>query len=237
VSEPRVSLYEFMPYGAPELKEVAKKYMLRAIAIATGAAILVYLLGLGTTFILAHRPHETSVIIVPYRELQAPPPLTDKPPPPKVEVTMPVAPPTAAAPVPVPDAEAPPEQQIASQEDLAQSTAGVSEGDQNIQVAPPSDEDPAFGTYVYAEELPEVITKVNPVYPEMAREANVDGIVMIQALVGKDGKVHDVRVVKSIPLLDKAADEAVRQWIFKPALANNKPVAVWVGVPVRFSLH
>jgi protein TonB len=237
-SEPRVSLYEFMPYGAPELKEVAKKYMLRAIAIASGAAILVYLLGLGTNFILAHRPHETSVIIVPYRELQAPPPLTDKPPPPKVEVTMPVAPPTAAAPVPVPDAEAPPEQKIASQEDLAQSTPGVSsDGDQQIQVAPPSDEEPAFGTYVYAEELPEVITKVNPVYPEMAREANVDGTVMIQALVGKDGKVHDVRVVKSIPLLDKAADEAVRQWIFKPALANNKPVAVWVGVPVRFSLH
>jgi protein TonB len=149
-----------------------------------------------------------------------------------------VAPPTAAAPVPVPDAEAPPEQKIASQEDLAQSTPGVSsDGDQQIQVAPPSDDEPAFGTYVYAEELPEVITKVNPVYPEMAREANVDGTVMIQALVGKDGKVHDVRVVKSIPLLDKAADDAVRQWIFKPALANNKPVAVWVGVPVRFSLH
>jgi protein TonB len=227
-----------MPYGAPELKEVAKKYMLRAIAIATAAAILVYLLGLGTTFILAHRPHETSVIIVPYRELQAPPPLTDKPPPPKVEVTQPVAPPTAAAPVPVPDAEAPPEQKIASQEDLAQSTPGVSsDGDQQIQVAPPSDDEPAFGTYVYAEELPEVITKVNPVYPEMAREANVDGTVMVQALVGKDGKVHDVRVVKSIPLLDQSAQDAVRQWVFKPALANNKPVAVWVGVPVRFSLH
>lgn len=238
MSEPRVSLYEFMPYGAPELKEVAKKYMLRAIAIASAAAILVYLLGLGTTFILAHRPHETSVIIVPYRELQAPPPLTDKPPPPKVEVTQPVAPPTAAAPVPVPDAEAPPEQKIASQEDLAQSTPGVSsDGDQQIQVAPPSDDEPAFGTYVYAEELPEVITKVNPVYPEMAREANVDGTVMVQALVGKDGKVHDVRVVKSIPLLDQSAQDAVRQWVFKPALANNKPVAVWVGVPVRFSLH
>jgi protein TonB len=227
-----------MPYGAPELKEVAKKYMVRAILIATGAAILVYLLGLGTSFVIAHRPKETSVIIVPYRELQAPPPLTDKPPPPKVEVTQPVAPPTAAAPVPVPDAEAPPEQKIASQEDLAQSTPGVSsDGDQQIQVAPPSDDEPAFGTYVYAEELPEVITKVNPVYPEMAREANVDGTVMVQALVGKDGKVHDVRVVKSIPLLDQSAQDAVRQWIFKPALANNKPVAVWVGVPVRFSLH
>jgi protein TonB len=212
--------------------------MVRAILIATGAAILVYLLGLGTSFVIAHRPKETSVIIVPYRELQAPPPLTDKPPPPKVEVTQPVAPPTAAAPVPVPDAEAPPEQKIASQEDLAQSTPGVSsDGDQQIQVAPPSDDEPAFGTYVYAEELPEVITKVNPVYPEMAREANVDGTVMVQALVGKDGKVHDVRVVKSIPLLDQSAQDAVRQWIFKPALANNKPVAVWVGVPVRFSLH
>jgi len=238
MTEPRVSLYEFMPYGAPELKEVAKKYMLRAIALASGAWILVYLLGLGTSFVIAHRPHETSVIVVPYRELQAPPPLTDKPPPPKVEVTQPVAPPTAAAPVPVPDAEAPPEQKIASQEDLAQSTPGVSsDGDQQIQVAPPSDEEPAFGTYVYAEELPEVITKVNPVYPEMARQANVDGTVMVQALVGKDGKVHDVRVVKSIPLLDQSALDAVKQWIFKPALANNKPVAVWVGVPVRFSLN
>jgi TonB family protein len=238
VSEPRVSLFEFMPYGAPELQEVAKKYMLRAIAVATGAAVLVYLLGAGTSFVLAHRPHETSVVVVPYRELQAPPPLTDKPPPPKVEVAQQVAPPTAAAPVPVPDAEAPPEQKIASQEDLAATTGSVaSDGDQQIQVAPPSDDEPKFGEYVYYEELPELITKVSPVYPEMAREANVDGTVMIQALVGKDGKVHDTRVVKSIPLLDKAAEEAVKQWVFKPALANNKPVAVWVGVPVRFNLH
>lgn len=238
MSEPRVSLYEFMPYGAPELKEVAKKYMVRAILLASAAWIFVYLLGLGTSFVIAHRPKETSVIIVPYRELQAPPPLTNTPPPPKIEVAQPVAPPTAAAPVPVPDAEAPPEQKIASQEDLAQSTPGVaSDGDQQIQVAPPSDDEPAFGTYVYAEELPEVITKVQPAYPEMAREANVDGTVMVQALVGKDGKVHDVRVVKSIPLLDQAALDAVKQWIFKPALANNKPVAVWVGVPVRFNLH
>ena len=227
-----------MPYGAPELKEVAKKYMLRAIGVASGMWVLVYLLGLGTNFVIAHRPHETSVVVVPYRELQAPPPLTDKPPPPKIDVAQPVAPPTAAAPVPVPDAEAPPEQQIASQEEIAATTPGMaSEGDQQIQVAPPSDDEPKFGEYVYYEELPELITKINPLYPEMAREANVDGTVMIQALVGKDGKVHDVRVVKSIPLLDKSAEDAVRQWVFKPALANNKPVAVWVGVPVRFNLH
>jgi protein TonB len=96
---------------------------------------------------------------------------------------------------------------------------------------------PKFGEYVYVEELPEAITKVPPNYPDLAREANVDGTVMVQALVGKDGKVKDTKVVKSIPMLDQAATEAVRQWVFKPALSNNKPVAVWVAVPVRFSLH
>jgi len=46
-----------------------------------------------------------------------------------------------------------------------------------------------------------------------------------------------VRVVNSIPLLDEAAKTAVRQWVFKPALTGNEAVAVWVAVPVRFTLH
>jgi len=139
----------------------------------------------------------------------------------------------------VPDAEAPPEQTIASQEEIAQVTPGVaSEGSGDLVVAPPSeDELPKFGEYVYVEELPEAVTKVPPVYPDMAREASVDGTVLVQALVGKDGKVKDTKVVKSIPMLDAAAVAAVKQWVFKPALSNNKPVAVWVAVPVRFTLH
>jgi protein TonB len=112
------------------------------------------------------------------------------------------------------------------------------EGDQSIVVAPPSEEElPKFGEYVYVEELPEVITKVSPVYPDLAREAGVDGQVLLQALVDKEGKVRDVKVVKSIPMLDQAAINAVKQWVFKPALSNNKPVAVWVAVPVRFTLR
>lgn len=233
------SLYEFMPYGAPELKEVAQRYMLRATLVASSAWILVYLLSLGTGFILAHRPHETSVIVVPYRELAAPPPLTQNEPPPQVQVAQPVAPPAAAVPVPVPDAEAPPEQTIPTQQDLAQSTPSMEEGkgDQIVVAPPTEDELPKYGEYVYVEELPEAITKVNPVYPDLAREANVDGQVVVQALVGKDGKVKDTRVAKSIPMLDAAAVAAVKQWVFKPALSNNKPVAVWVAVPVKFSLH
>lgn len=233
------TIYEFMPYGAPELKEVSKKYMVRAVLLASGLWVLVYLLSLGTGFILARRAaHETSVIVVPYRELAAPPPLTQNEPPPQVQVTQPVAPPAAAVPVPVPDAEAPPEQQIASQEEIAQSTVGTETSGDNIVVAPPSeDELPKYGEYVYVEELPEAIHHPPPVYPDLAREANVDGTVMIQALVGKDGKVKDTKVVKSVGMLDEAAVKAVRLWTFKPALSNNKPVAVWVAVPVKFSLH
>ena len=65
----------------------------------------------------------------------------------------------------------------------------------------------------------------------------MEGTVIVQALVGKDGKVKDTKVVKSVPVLDDAAVAAVKRWVFKPALSNNKPVAVWVAVPVKFTLH
>ena len=237
MSAPTVSLYQFMPYGAPELKEVARKYLVRALGVASAAWLVLFMLSMGTSALLSHRARETSVVVVPYRELAAPPPLTQDAPPPQVAITQPVAPPTVGVAVPVPDAEAPPEQTIASQEEIAQTTPGVDAGKGDLVVAPPSDDLPQFGEYVYVEELPEAITKVTPDYPDIAREAGVDGVVLVQALVGKDGKVKDVRVVKPIPMLNDAAIAAVKQWVFKPALSNNKPVAVWVAVPVRFSLQ
>jgi len=231
------ALFQFMPYGAPELKEVARKYMFRGVVVGSLAWVLLFLLSFGTNALLRMRQHETKVVVVPYRELAAPPPLTENAPPPQVAIAQPVAPPSVAVPVPVPDAEAPPEQIIASQEELAVSTPGVSEGEQLV-VAPPEDDGlPRFGEYVYVEELPEVVTKTQPVYPDLARDAGVDGTVLVQALVGKDGKVKDAKVTKSIPMLDAAALAAVKQWVFKPALSNNKPVAVWVAVPVRFTLN
>lgn len=239
MSEPKVALYEFMPYGAPELLEVAKKYLTQALTIAMSALVVIFLALLGLGYYMSHRQEKVVPVVVPYRELQAPPPLTDAAPPPKVQVATQVAPPSAAIPVPVPDAEAPQEQTIASQEELS-AVSGSSQGTEgdNIVVAPPEEDAlPGFGEYVYTDELPEKITHVQPVYPDIAREAGVDGTVMVQALVGKDGRVKDVRVVKSIPMLDAAAIAAVKQWVFKPALSNNKPVAVWVGCPVKFSLR
>jgi protein TonB len=241
VSTDRVTLFEFMPYGAPELMEVARRYMARGVMGAIGIIFAGFALFFLTNLILAREAKEIPVVVVPFRELSAPPPLSRTDAPPQVAISTTVAAPTVGVPVPVPDAEAPMEQTIASQEELARampSTDLTTDGGQQIVVAPPTDEElPKFGEYVYVEELPEAIHREAPQYPDLAREASVDGTVMVQALVGKDGKVKDTRVVKSIPMLDAAAVAAVRRWVFKPALSNNKPVAVWVAVPVKFTLH
>jgi TonB family protein len=95
---------------------------------------------------------------------------------------------------------------------------------------------PRLGEYVYVEELPEAILKV-PQYPDFARTRGIQGMVLVQALVGRDGLVKDARIMKSIPALDSYAVEAVMQWRFKPGAAKGAPVAVWVAVPVKFTLH
>lgn len=94
-----------------------------------------------------------------------------------------------------------------------------------------------MGEYVYVQELPEPTRRVPPEYPEQARRRGIEGTVLIQALVDEAGVVVDTRIAESIPALDEAALAAARQWVFKPALTNNKPVAVWVAIPVRFSLR
>src|SRR5262249_11938197 len=101
--------------------------------------------------------------------------------------------------------------------------------------APPATRQP--DEYVYVEELPEAVTKVAPSYPDAARQAKIQGTVVVQALVGEDGRVKDIRIVTSIPDLDQGATECVRKWVFNRARTKGKPVGVWVAVPIRFSLH
>ena len=77
---------------------------------------------------------------------------------------------------------------------------------------------------------------VNPEYPAIAQSARVQGVVIIEAIVGPDGHVQDQRILRSIPLLDQAALDAVRQWEFTPVLLNGSPVAVIMTVTVQFTL-
>lgn len=71
----------------------------------------------------------------------------------------------------------------------------------------------------------------------IAQRARVQGVVIIEATIGTDGSVQEAMVLRSIPLLDDAALDAVRQWKYKPTLVNGEPVPVIVKVTVNFSLH
>ncbi len=233
---PPAPVQETGSYGAPELKRLHPVFLRRALFLASAFALFVTGSVAGVVYLINRQQSEREAVVVPYRELAAPPPI-DQPQVPQVAIAQPSAPPTVGAPLPVPDAEAEPEQTIATQEELSQ-FIGEGQGDSDsLIIAPEVEGDPAFGDFVYVEELPEAVTRVPPEYPDIARQSGIEGTVQLQALVGKDGKVKDVKVVKGIPVLDDAAVSAVKQWVFKPALTNNKPVAVWVAVPVRFSLR
>jgi TonB family protein len=82
---------------------------------------------------------------------------------------------------------------------------------------------------------PKKIKDVKPVYPAIAHSARVAGAVTIEATIGPDGKVIDAKVVRSIPLLDQAALDAVRQWEYTPTLLNGVPVPVLVTVTINFT--
>jgi protein TonB len=85
--------------------------------------------------------------------------------------------------------------------------------------------------------FPEQRSEPAPIYPNAARDAGIQGTVVVMALVLVDGTVTATRVVKSIPALDDAAVDAVKRLRFKPGTAQGKPVPVWVAVRVRFTLH
>jgi TonB family protein len=83
---------------------------------------------------------------------------------------------------------------------------------------------------------PQKTKDVRPVYPDIARAARVQGVVVLEVTVGIDGTVVDVKVLRSIPLLDAAALDAVKRWEFERTLMNGKPVAVIMTVTVQFTL-
>lgn len=84
---------------------------------------------------------------------------------------------------------------------------------------------------------PQKIHDVAPVYPAIAQAARVQGVVIIQATIGVDGQVVDATVLRSVPLLDQAALEAVRQWRYTATRLNGQPVAVVMTVTVNFQLR
>jgi TonB family protein len=83
---------------------------------------------------------------------------------------------------------------------------------------------------------PERIRRTRAKYPKVAEMANVEGTVIIEAVIDENGKITNPRILKSIPLLDAAALDAVKQWEFKPAMRDGRPVAVTAKLSVEFTL-
>jgi protein TonB len=81
-----------------------------------------------------------------------------------------------------------------------------------------------------------LIRKVTPTYPPLARQARIQGQVLLQAEISKEGTIQNLQLISGHPMLAPAAIEAVKQWRYKPYLLNGEPVAVETQVVVNFSL-
>ena len=162
-----------------------------------------------------------------------PPPVVPKPRPKIAHKAPPAAPPAAAPEPPAPNAVS------------GGQTAGVPEGaiagEAGGQVGGRVGEhgDRVWRSDEVAME-PEVISRQVPTYPPIARARGVEGLVVLEAIVDRGGRIEfdGVRVVQSIPLLDDAAIQAFRQWRFKPGCdQHGAPVRVRLQVPFRFQLR
>jgi len=81
------------------------------------------------------------------------------------------------------------------------------------------------------------VRDVKPVYPQLARNAGVQGVVIVEARIEANGHVTNTRLLRSVPLLDQAALDAVTQWEFQPVLLNGVPIPVIATLTVQFTLR
>ena len=81
-----------------------------------------------------------------------------------------------------------------------------------------------------------LVRKVNPTYPPLARQARIQGVVILQAQISKDGSIENLQLISGHPMLAPSAIEAVKQWKYKPYLLNGEPVEVETQVQVNFTL-
>jgi protein TonB len=240
-------LVQIFPYGAPELQGVYNAYL----AWATTGAIIFHLLLLGSWMagrVLSEEPEGRMVrirVIKDVAELGPPPSIAAATP--AIAISTPVARPSIGVPVPVPDALITPDATFATQEEMSQFQAplmnGEGAGGDTLIVAPDAllfgneNDEPGMDEFVPFQMPPMIVKRVEPIYPELARKAGMQGKIVVKALVDREGRVKKVAPIQGHEIFHEAATQAVIQWVFKPALQQNEPVAVWVAIPLNFVLR
>jgi protein TonB len=211
----------------------------------SGAAHVLVILAIVIITSLANRPVQAPEYVIKTKaDLIVPPSLSQTQEQIKVAIPEHVAKPSVGVPTPVPDEEAPEEAQVQTQEELANLAPAAPvqnlEGNINVDVDRVVDELlPSPDQFVPFEVAPEPINSVQPKYPELAQRANIQGTVWVKALVDKEGKVRDVLIVKDSGAnagFEEAAIEAAKETVWKPAISNGQPIAVWVTYKVDFKL-
>jgi protein TonB len=118
-------------------------------------------------------------------------------------------------------------------------TAGALPGGPVIAVPPPPEPPKPAGPVKVADlpVPPHKIVDVRPIYPEHARVARIEGLVVMEAVLDPTGHVTQLRVIRSVPMLDQAAMDAVRQWRYTPTMYYGKPVSVLMTITIKFTLQ
>jgi periplasmic protein TonB len=81
-----------------------------------------------------------------------------------------------------------------------------------------------------------IVRQPKPIYPPLAKQARISGVVRFNAIIGKDGTIQNLQLVSGHPLLVQSAQDAVKQWVYQPTLLNGEPVEVVTQIDVNFTL-
>ena len=107
----------------------------------------------------------------------------------------------------------------------------------NMDAPPPPPSGPKV-VFIPYDDPPIAMTPIRPVYPEIAQEAGIEGVIVVQAFIDEKGRVKETQILKGVPNtgLDEAAMDATRKTRFKPAKQRERAVGVWISIPVNFRL-
>ena len=107
----------------------------------------------------------------------------------------------------------------------------------NLDAPPPPPSGPRV-VFIPYDDPPVAMSPIRPSYPEIAQEAGIEGVVVVQAFIDEKGRVKETLILKSVPNtgLDEAAMEAIRKTRFRPAKQRERAVGVWISIPVNFKL-
>jgi periplasmic protein TonB len=230
--------------GSYELKKTYQRNMAIGFGVSGGVHLLAMLAVVFFMSLPQKQIEAPNYVIKSKADLIVPPSLSQTQEEIKVAVPQHVVQPSVGLPTPVPDKEAPQDVEVQTQNQLAD-LAPVTpvenlEGNIDVDVNKVVDELlPTPDEFVPFEEAPVQVTSVQPKYPELAQRANIEGTVWVKALVDKEGRVRNVLIVKNSGAnagFEEAAIDAAKETVWKPAISNGQPIAVWVTYKVDFTL-